>query len=170
MKLLRATLLGLALVAPAMCFAQWQWIDKGGRKVYSDQSPPADVPAQNILARPGMRGAPAAQAAESAASQPAQAPASAPRLSGKDKDLEEKKRRLQAAEDEKKKEREEELAKLRNENCARAKRAKVNFDSGTRVAVTNDKGERAFMDDTARAAETRRLERIIASDCKAAGG
>jgi hypothetical protein len=39
-----------------------------------------------------------------------------------------------------------------------------------RVARMNDKGEREYMDDAARAAETKRLEGIIASDCKAAGG
>jgi hypothetical protein len=180
MKLLRATLLGLALGLPAVSFAQWQWIDKDGRKVFSDQSPPGDIPAKNILRRPGTRAAPApvaeaeaepaAAAAATAASQAAKAAASAPRLSGKDKELEEKKKQALAAEAEKKKAQEEEVAKARAENCARATRAKVTFDSGVRISHANDKGEREILSDTARAAEAKRLSAIIASDCKPAGG
>jgi len=48
------------LAAAACCFclsatAQWQWLDKDGRKVFSDRPPPADVPDKNILAQPNMR-------------------------------------------------------------------------------------------------------------------
>jgi hypothetical protein len=169
MKLLRAALLGLAIGLPAVSFAQWQWIDKDGRKVFSDQSPPAEIPAKNILRRPGSRSAPA-ETEPVAAVQAASPSASLPRLSGKDKDLEEKKKQAAAAEADKKKVQEEEAARLRADNCARAKRSKTAFDSGMRISVTNDKGERDFMSDTARAAESKRLESIIASDCKPAGG
>jgi hypothetical protein len=171
MKSLRAILLVLACTLPALSLAQWQWIDKDGHKVFSDQSPPADVPAKNILRRPGSRGA-AAQAAEqsAAASQAAKPAASVPKLSGKDNDLLAKKKQVEAAEADKKKAGEEEVAKARAENCARAKRSKANFDSGVRVTTANEKGEREFMDDAARAAETKRLEGIIASECKASAG
>jgi hypothetical protein len=174
MNLLRATLLGLACALPAVSLAQWQWIDKDGRKVFSDQSPPADVPAKNILRQPGQRTAapaPAAEPAAPAASQPAKAAASGVlKLSGKDKELQEKKARADAAEAEKKKAHEEELAKVRADNCVRAKRSKATFDSGVRVSRMNDKGEREVMDDAARAAESKRLDGIIATDCKTAGG
>ena len=33
--------------------AQWQWIDKDGRKVFSDRPPPADIQEKNILKQPG---------------------------------------------------------------------------------------------------------------------
>jgi hypothetical protein len=36
------------------------------------------------------------------------------------------------------------------------------------MARTNDKGEREIMDDAARAAESKRLDTVIASDCKPA--
>ena len=171
MKLLRATLLGLACALPALSFAQWQWIDKDGRKVFSDQSPPAEVPAKNILRRPGSRGVPA-QAAEqaAAASQAAKPVPSAPKLSGKDNELQAKKKQADAAEAEKKRAGEEEAAKVRAENCARAKRSKITIDSGVRISTSNDKGEREFMDDAARSAEAKRLDRIIATDCKGSGG
>src|SRR6476661_6960686 len=45
----RALTLALACVLPLSAMAQWQWIDKGGPKVYSDQSPPPDIPAKNDL-------------------------------------------------------------------------------------------------------------------------
>jgi hypothetical protein len=171
MNLLRATLLALACALPVLSLAQWQWIDKDGRKVFSDQSPPADIPAKNILRRPGSKAMQAPPAEPpAAASQPARAAASAPKLAGKDKELQEKKKLAEAAEAEKKKAKEEEIAKARADNCARAKRSKATFDSGVRVSITNDKGEREIMDDAARASETKRLEGIIASDCKAAGG
>ena len=172
MKLLRVTLLGLVCALPTAGFSQWQWIDKDGRKVFSDRSPPADIPAKNILRQPGVKGVPVAPPeAEPAgtASQPAKTAASAPKLSGKEKELEEKKKLAQAAEADKKKAQEEELGKLRADNCARAKNSKVSFDSGVRISRTNDKGEREFLDDATRAAEARRLDGIIASDCKPAG-
>jgi hypothetical protein len=167
MKLLRLTLLGLACTLPAVGFAQWQWIDNNGRKVFSDQSPPASIPAKNILRQPGVTGTPVVAA--EAAAEPAKAQASAPKIAGKDKQLEEKKKQAEAAEAEKKKAEEEKLAKVRADNCVRAKRAKAEMDSGIRIARMNDKGEREIMDDAARAVESKRIEGIVASDCKPAG-
>jgi len=167
MNLLRATLLGVALALPAASFAQWQWIDKDGHKVFSDQSPPADIPAKNILKQPGPRGRPVAPA-EPAASAPAQAAAPVPKLSGKERELEEKKKQAEAAEAEKRKAQEEQLAKEHAENCTRAKSAKASFDSGVRITRTNEKGEREYLDDAQRAAETKRIEAIIARECKPA--
>jgi hypothetical protein len=168
MKLLRLTLLGLACTLPAVGFAQWQWIDGNGRKVFSDRSPPASIPPQNILRQPGVKGVPVA-AAEAAAAEPAKVQASAPKITGKDKQLEEKKKQAEAAEAEKKKAEEEQQAKARADSCERAKRAKAGLDSGARIARTNDKGEREVMDDAARAVESKRLDGIVASDCKPAG-
>lgn len=162
----RLLALVLACTLPAVALAQWQWIDKDGRKVFSDQSPPPDVPANRILKRPGQRGAAAPAAEETAAAAPVKAAVpAAPKVTGKDKDLEEKKKRAEAEESEKKKAQEQEVAAAKAENCARSKRAKATFDSGTRVSVTNDKGERVFMDDKERAAEVKRLEALIARDC-----
>ena len=176
MKLLRAILLGIACAAlPALCLAQWQWLDKDGRKVFSDQPPPPDVPAKNILKQPTGAKArmgeisitPAAPA--SAAVAAAKPSASAPKLTGKDKELEEKKKQTEAAEADKKKAQEEELAKARAENCERTKQAKATLDSGVRLAQTNAKGEREVLDDAQRAAEAKRLEKLIASECKPPG-
>jgi hypothetical protein len=171
MNLLRVTVLGLAFCAlPAVSFAQWQWIDKDGRRVFSDQGPPADVPAKNIIKQPGSRSPAAAEPVAAAASGPAKPVVAAPKLSGKDPSLDQKKKQAEAAEAEKKKADEEQAAKARADNCERTKRAKAGLDSGVRISRINAKGEREFLDDAARAAETKRIELIIASDCKPAGG
>lgn len=176
MKLLRSLLLtALACTAPAMAMAQWQWIDGAGRKVFSDQPPPPEVPPRNILRQPGgaRPSAPlvvtpvdAPSPAAAAAPAPARA-ASGPAVARQDKELEARRKQMEAAEAEKRKAEEERIAKLRADNCVRVQQAKRTLDSGVRVARMNDKGEHEVMDDTARAAETQRLQGLIASECKA---
>lgn len=164
MKSARTALLALACLVPLAASAQWQWIDKSGRKVFSDQAPPPDIAADKILKRPGPRGrsVDAQPAPETAA---AAAPA-LPKASGKDKVLDEKKKQMDAAEAEKKKAQEEKVAAMRAENCTRAKSAKATYDTGVRISRVNDKGEREILDDKQRAAELKHLEGVIARDCK----
>jgi hypothetical protein len=170
MNLLRVTVLGLACALPVLGFAQWQWIDKDGRKVFSDRAPPLDIPEKSILKQPGGQqsgrtaphAVPSENAAEPTAATP-RLPASA--ASGKDKELEEKKAQADAAEAAKKKAEEEKLAKAKAENCTRARQAKSTFDSGRPLMHTNAQGERGFLDEATRTAESKRLDGIIASDC-----
>ncbi|MCV0437418.1 MAG: DUF4124 domain-containing protein [Hydrogenophaga sp.] len=153
--------------------AQWQWIDSTGRKVFSDTAPPASVPDKNIIKSPGAprtpvaaapTAAPEGDAAPPAAIAAAPAPA-APQLPAVDKELEAKKKQAEQAEEARRKAEEQRIAKARADNCARARKAKGTMDSGVRLATTNAKGEREVMDDKTRAAETRRMEEIIRSDC-----
>jgi type IV secretory pathway VirB10-like protein len=165
----RVLVLALAALLPVLCSAQWRWVDKSGRTVFSDQPPPADVPAANIVTKPGKSRAvemPAVASQPAQAAPPLQVASSAARPSGKDKELLEKKKQAEAAEEAKKKAHDQEVARVQAENCARARQAKASFDSGARIARTNEKGEREFLDDDQRAAETHRLEQVIASDCK----
>jgi hypothetical protein len=151
-------------------FAQWQWIDKDGRKVYSDRSPPTDIPEKNILKGPrGARmtvtpvptddpvaGAPAAVAKNSA---------NTPKLTGKDAQLEAKKKQAEEEEAGKKQAEADKVAQAKADNCDRAKKSLAGFQSGQRIPITNAKGERDYMDDNTRAAETKRLQGIV-GDCK----
>ncbi len=151
--------------------AQWQWIDKDGRKVFSDRAPPAEVLDKNILKRPNARAVAAADVATNSAAVSPVTPApqsvsSAPKLSGVDKELLEKKRKADEAEAVKRKAEEEKFLKAKIENCARAKQGKAGLDSGVRIARTNEKGEREIMDDAARAAELKRIQSIIDADCR----
>jgi hypothetical protein len=173
MTLLRTFAFALACTLPLAAAAQWQWIDKDGRKVFSDKAPPPEVPAKNILRQPGMRAAMTPEAAASAAgaSTPAAragvpaAPVLAASGAGRDKELEARRKKAEAAEAEKKKAQEAELQAQRDDNCARARQAKATFDSGVRMSRTNAKGEREILDDTQRASEVKHLEMVIARDC-----
>ena len=159
MKMLRATLVVLACAATPLAFAQWQWIDSSGRKVFSDQPPPAGIPNDKILKRPaGSRAA--EPEPEAAAPKPA-----APKVSGKDTELEAKRKAASAAEAQKKQAQEDQVAKAKAENCERAKRAKATIDSGVRLTQTNANGETEILDDNASAAEARRLDAAIAANC-----
>ena len=170
MKVAHALLLGLTLTAAIAAQAQYQWVDKDGRRVFSDRPPPADIPDKNVLTQP--RGARAPQAAPVAgpaasASEPASAATAArPPAAGVDKALEEKKKQNEAAEAARKKADEERATASRAENCKRAMSAKATLESGMRMARVNDKGEREVLDDAQRAAELKRVNAIIASDCK----
>lgn len=154
----------LVLTACCLAFsasAQWQWLDKDGRRVFSDRPPPADVPEKNILKRPGSRGTFApAPAPDSAAAAPAASQA------GVDKSLEEKRKQAEATETAKRKEEEERNARIRAENCSRAQQAKAGIDSGMRIGRVNEKGEREFLDESGLAAESQRLQTIINENCR----
>jgi hypothetical protein len=160
--LICAAVLGALLAVPAQ--AQWKWRDKNGQTQYSDLPPPAGIAESDILQRPNaaQRAAPAAAVAASGAA--SGAPALAPK--GSDPELEAKRRKAEQEVAAKKKAEDEKLAIAKADNCLRAKAQIRTLDSGIRIARTNDKGEREFMDDTARAAEAKRTQDIIASDCK----
>jgi hypothetical protein len=167
-------------VIAAACFmsvaasAQWQWVDKDGRKVFSDRAPPADVLEKNIVKRPGVRATlePSSdnvlQSRQNGSTAGAPTPptaANVPQLSGVDKELAEKKKQAEQAEMAKRKAEDEKRLQARQENCSRAKQAKATYDSGVRMAMTNEKGEHEILDDAARASETKRIQTIIESDC-----
>lgn len=145
--------------------AQWQWLDKDGRKVFSDRSPPPSVPEKSILKRPNAPSviAPLANVDSAVGPQPT---SSAPKISGVDKDLADKKQKAEQEEATKRKAEEDRVAKLKADNCNRAKQAKAAFDSGMRLSRVNKQGEREILDDTTRATEAQRLQAIIDADCK----
>lgn len=165
---LRALLLAVsACVATPLALAQWQWIDKDGRKVFSDSAPPPEVPAEKILRQPGGRALPHAASTPASAAVPAPAASAAlPKPATKDSALEQKRKAAASAEEQKRLALEAENARIREDNCAQARRSKATLASGIRIAQVNDKGEREFMDDAARAAETQRVDAVIARDCR----
>jgi len=159
-----------ALVAAALCAlslsvsAQWQWIDKEGRKVFSDRPPPADVPERNILKQPGshlqISDTPAAKAPA------APAPAATARPAGEDPALVQKKKQAADAEAAKRQQEDERVARIRADNCSRARQAKAGLEAGGRLSRINEKGERVYLDDAERAAEAQRLQGIIDDNCR----
>ena len=161
-----------------VALAQWQWIDKDGRKVFSDRSPPSDVPDKNIVKRPpgSTKPAPAPEQAIDSAAGTAAKPAgaataalsraSAPKLTGKDAELEAKKKKTDDEDAAKKKADEDKVAKSKADNCDRAKASLATLQSGVRLSSVNGKGEREIYDDAKRASETKRTQDVIDTSCK----
>ena len=168
MKHTRILLIAIACLASSAALAQWQWVDKDGRKVFSDRAPPADVPEKNIRKRPEAKDIPVNLAA-SAAGQPnaaASVPgAAAPQLTGVDKELLDKKKKAEEVEATKRKAEKERIQIAKVENCARAKQLKTSLSTNTRLFQMNEKGERVLVDDAARATELKRAQGFIDADC-----
>jgi len=178
MRLAQLLVIGSVFLLPLGAHAQWQWLDKDNKKVFSDQAPPPDIPEKNILRRPSpppkrlnFSAPPAAgDATDTAAASPPAAPAPVPAVpakgAGVDKELEEKARKAEEAEKAKQAAEAQKIAQAKAENCSRARQGKATMDSGIRVARVNAQGERIIMDDEARANEQKRLDSVIAADCK----
>ena len=83
-----------------------------------------------------------------------------------DPELEARKRRADEEQAAQKKAEEARQASQRIENCNRAREALRQLESGMRIARVNDKGEREFLDDQARSAETTRARQAAASECR----
>lgn len=169
MKVSTLVLLCASSLVSVNAFAQWQWLDAQGRKVFSDMPPSNQVPADRILQRPGNT-RPAVTAAPSAPAQPAQ-PADG---RGVDRDLQARKTAEEAEqarrEQAQTQEQEKKLAAQRQDNCVRARVTLTTLIDGRLVSHTNAQGNRVFMDDNARALERQRAQGIIASDCGPAAG
>lgn len=153
--------------------AQWKWRDKAGHVQYSDLPPPPGTAEGDILTRPSAstrRAAvtttsPLSAVAPASAASAVVASASAPRTA--DPELEAKRKKAEADAAAKAKAEQERIAALKADNCSRARAQLTTLQSGIRLAQTNAKtGEREFLDDKQRASETRRVQDVIASDCK----
>ncbi|CAN5843285.1 hypothetical protein BH11PSE8_BH11PSE8_09390 [soil metagenome] len=159
--LVLATLLGALSALPAA--AQWKWMDKNRQVQYSDLPPPLGTPEQDILQRPAS-----ARRAAAPAVLPASAAASGSALSpkGVDSELEAKRRQTEQEQAAKKQAQDDAANAAKAQNCTRARDALRALESGVRMSMVNKQGEREFMDDASRAAETRRAREVAASDCK----
>lgn len=175
-QLLKPLILALAAGSFTIAaVAQWQWIGKDGHKVFSDRSPPADIQEKNILKRPPgsvRQAAPSAEAdaVATTSARPTLAASAAkaglPKLSGKDAELEARKKKAEEDDAAKKKVEDDKVAKGKAENCERAKNGLATLQSGVRMSSTNAKGEREVLDDARRDLETRRAQEIVDSNCK----
>ncbi len=177
MNFIKSALFTMALAVTFTATAQYVWLDAAGRKVFSDQPPPANIASKRILQQPGKAPAPlpVANADEAASadgqdkSKTAEVAAKttpAPKIVSKDKDLEAAKKKIDDEAAAKKKAEDDVRNVARADNCQRAKQAKMQFETGRPISTSNAKGERIIMDEAARMVETKRIEGIIAADCK----
>ncbi len=157
-----ATLLCLPLHAQP-----YKWKDAQGRTVYSDQPPPNNIPQEDVIKgfKPKSSQAPAATSAPAAEGDAKPAPAVKPAearpkpKSVAEQEMEFKKRQQDKAEAEEKKQKTEAEEKQRTEYCERSKGYLRALEDGVRIAETNAKGEKNYMDDAKRQRELEDLKK-----------
>ncbi len=146
----------------------WQWRDAQGNIQFSDRPPPQGIPDKDILKRPPGARAPVRLVSTDAASAPAvdaSAP-SAPAMSAEERKAREAEAKRLKAEETERKAVEASNAKIKAENCKASQAYLRDLQSGQRIARTNDKGEREFLDDAQRNAEVAKARALVASDCR----
>lgn len=146
----RLTFAAIVLAATATAQAQiYQWQDGNNKTILSDRPPPTNSARQ-----------PKKFAADAPESSAANAPTQA------DRDLDFRKRQKDAREKAEKGEAEQREASDRQEACAGARRALQVLESGERVAMRDNAGERYYLDDAQRAREIERTRQAVQVNCK----
>lgn len=155
MRILDALLLTslTALSLPGITGEIYQWKDKSGQTVYSDNPPAGNVPARTI------RGGAAVET-------PSAPEAATPGKSLPDREVEARKRQAEQADKQAKSDKETADAAARKQNCETARNQLTALESGQRVSRFNAQGEREYLDDAQRAAEVERTQKIVADSCK----
>lgn len=172
MKPLRIFLLVASLSIGASVWAQYQWIDHNGRRVFSDRPPPSDIAEQNIIVQPKLN-TPQKSSATPAEDTPDRAadPTIEPGVAntGTDfelqKELDKKQQQADAAEAAEQKAQEQRQAAVRADNCRRARSAVATLESGRRMAQMNEKGEREILTDAQRRADLERAQKMVRDNC-----
>ncbi len=170
---LAALALGLAIACPGAAFAQaYKWRDEKGGIVFSDTPPPPNIPRANILQGPKGKFVPApASAAGSGApasgspAVSAKAEASAPK-STVEREVDYKKRQIEAQKKTKEEGEKSAQEQQRQAHCDSLRQNLMALDSGQRIARTDSKGERYFVDDEQRAKDAAKARQdMAASKC-----
>ena len=125
----------------------YQWKDKNGKIVYSDIPPVGNVSDQKTIS------------SDSANSTTAQKTAA-------DREMEFRKRQKASQENSEKTQKDQASTVEKQENCANARRYLATLESGERVALRDDKGERYFMDDAQRVQETAKAKQALQTNCQ----
>lgn len=135
-----------------------KWVDAEGKVHYSDGPPPASAKSQKSL---NIQSNPA----------PSQTPSAGGKAGGEGKslaerDLESRKRRVEAEEAAAKEAKAKEEAQRKQANCAQARNQLQALQEGQRMTSYNEKGERVYMEDSARPAAIEDAKRAVDSWCK----
>ena len=159
----RTFLLALACAFATTALAQqYKWTDKNGRVQYGD-APPPGVKA-TPLRPPAAAPAPAPKTPAAKAADP-KAAKKGP-LTAAEQEAEYRKRQQDAAKEREKLAQEQQATEATKENCTRAQEALRTLQSGQRVARTDAKGERYYLEDAQIAQETAKAQQAVQQWCK----
>ncbi len=147
--------IALMLAATASQAGITKWVDADGKVHYSDGPPPASAKSQQTL---NINSAPAAGNAMSDSKGGAKSLA--------ERDLESRKRRVEAEETAAKQAKDREEAKRKKENCAQARNQLQALRDGQRMVKYDEKGERVYLEDDARPKAIEEAQRAADSWCK----
>lgn len=143
-----ALLAAVAAIAVSAHAQIYQWKDENGKTVISDKPPVGAVQTQKKFG-----------AGTSSTSAPAQ-------KSLAEREMDFRKRRKESQDLAEKTRKEEAAAADQQENCNNARRQLQLLESGERVALRDEKGERYFMDDAQRSQEIAKARSFLESNCK----
>jgi hypothetical protein len=132
-----------------------RWVDAEGKVHYSDQPPPPTAKSQKNL---DLKNSPALPIAgpDSKSGEKSLA----------EKDLEYRKRKVQAEESAAKQAKDQEEAKSRKANCEQARNRLQAMQEGQRISKFDEKGERVFLEDKDRALAIEDAKKVADSWCK----
>ncbi len=132
-----------------------KWVDAEGKVHYSDQPPPSTAKSQKNL---DIQTSPASPIATPDSKGGAKSLA--------ERELESRKRRAEAEEAAAKQAEEKKDAQRKQENCAQARNQLQALQEGQRMVKYNEKGERVFLEDSARPQAIEEAKRAADSWCK----
>lgn len=148
------------LLCAGWSHAQYAWIDAKGQRHYSDLPPPSSIPAAKILKAPRQAALLVAQPQAAPPVADAAQPNGPPTLAEREADF--KKRASEQAERAGKAAEEARRKADIADNCAVARRAKAQMESGVRIATADAAGASTVMSDEQRAVELARTNKIVA--------
>jgi hypothetical protein len=157
----------MAAIYASGAAAQWAWKEENGRVVYSDRPPPPNVKIQILRQPAGPAPAPESQSAAGDASKAGadKGASNAPKTLA-ERDMEFRKRQQERADAERKAQEEQQKSAARAADCERSRGYLKSLEDGVRIAKTDASGNREFLDDAQRAAETERARKLVEATCK----
>jgi uncharacterized protein DUF4124 len=154
--MLRALLLITSLLFAGTVSAQYKWVDKDGKVQYGDTPPAGAAVSVMRRASPPSRSQPEASDRKDDAKKGP--------ISAAEKDAEFRKRRHAAEQEREKQAKAQQDAADKRENCARAQENMRMLETG-RVARTDAKGERYYLNDAQIQQETARARQSAREWC-----
>ncbi|MEW5944069.1 MAG: DUF4124 domain-containing protein [Pseudomonadota bacterium] len=133
----------------------YKWVDSDGKVHYTDQPPPAKAEKKPL----NIKVQPAAQTAVGEEKKPVA-------KSTAEKEQEFRQRRVAAEEAQAKREKEQADAREKERNCAQARGNLRNLQEGGRTVQYDAKGEKVYLDDTARQQAIVDAQKAVDSWCK----
>ena len=144
----------------------YQWKDSAGRTIISDTPPPGAAKSTRTLGGAPQKASIGNEKTEAVGTEKkTEKPADAEKTMA-EKDLDFKKRQLEAKEKADKEAKEQKLAADKKENCERARRNLTAMEANHPIATFDEKGERQILDKTQREQEMARTRQIVADTCK----